>query len=62
MAAGRVSPAPLPPPEITMKTYEFWTLDGRLLAVMATDDPFSEIGELAQTHGVDADEIIWEAI
>ena len=42
--------------------YEFYTLSGEFLATIETDDPFAHIGELSHAHGVDADEIIWEAI
>lgn len=42
--------------------YEFFSLDGRYLATIETDDPFAHVGELSHTYGVDADEIIWEAI
>ena len=41
------------------KTYEFWTLNGRHLENIATNEPDSHIGELSQQHGVDADEIEW---
>lgn len=42
--------------------YEFYTLDGELLATIETDDPFAHVGELSHEFGVDADEIVWEAI
>ena len=42
-----------------MNGYEFWTLDGRHLATITTDDPDDEVGELSHFHGVDADEIEW---
>ncbi|MCA9923394.1 MAG: hypothetical protein KC421_13525 [Anaerolineales bacterium] len=44
----------------TKTTYEFWTLDGRHLETITTDDPASHIGELSHHYSVDADEIIWE--
>lgn len=41
-------------------TYTFTTLDGHHLATLATSDPFAEVGELAVSHNVDADEIQWQ--
>ncbi|MCA9925266.1 MAG: hypothetical protein KC419_10025 [Anaerolineales bacterium] len=40
-------------------TYEFWTLDGRHLGNITTDDPFAHVGELSHHYGIDADEIEW---
>lgn len=42
--------------------YEFGTLDGDVFVVIETDDPFAHVGELSSVYGVDADEIVWEAI
>lgn len=43
-----------------MITWNFYTINGRFLASIVTDDPFAHVGELAQFHSVDADEIEWE--
>jgi len=42
---------------MTMKTYEFWTLNGRHLGNIVTDDPAREASELAHFNSVEADEI-----
>ena len=43
----------------TTPTYEFWTLDGNLIATIETEAPFDHIGELALFHSVPVDEIEW---
>jgi len=45
-----------------MKTYEFWTLAGRLLETATTGDPDTYASELSHFYGVDVDEIEWEEI
>ena len=40
-----------------MTTYEFWTLDGRYLDTITTDNPEDYFGELAVLYGVPNDEI-----
>ena len=45
-----------------MKTYEFWTLDGRFLVTITTDSPEAYFGELSVQYGVPNDEIEFFAV
>lgn len=42
------------------KTYEFWSLGGRYMGTVSTNDPDQAASELSHFSGVDVDEIEWE--
>jgi hypothetical protein len=46
----------------TKTTYEFWSLAGKYMGTIATNNPDLTASELAHFSGVDADEIEYEEV